>query len=152
VSTIVGADGLRRRLKALRKDVFAPAAKEWSEEASDIARSLVPNRNTRWSKGRLNDSIQPARTKTGRLSSTTHKARVVGHYTGYFVDAGVRPHSLTRRKSRPKSSLGRTVFARAARKPHPGYPARPFRARALREALAKTDPLQMAVEAWNRAD
>jgi len=146
-----GADELRARLKALRKDVFKPAARLWADEATDVARDLVPNRNTRWSKGRLHDSISPKHTATGRVSSMTHKATVVGHYTGYFVDAGVKPHSLMRRKARPKSSLGRTIFARAARKPHPGYAARPFRAKALRQGLEKADPLELAVAAWNKA-
>lgn len=138
-----GATELKARLKAIRKDVFKPAGKDWADETAKIARGMVPNRNTRWSKGRLHDSIR-------RKSATQKKAVVVAHYTAYFVDSGVKPHSLVRRKSRP-SGQARTVFARAARKPHPGYRARPFRAAAAREGLRRRPVLDKVIAAWNRA-
>lgn len=142
-----GADELRARFKALQKGVFKPAAKDWATEALKIAQDSVPNRNTRWSKGRLHDSFK-VRMNTAK---TVSKARVVGHYTGYFVDAGVKPHSLIRRKARPKGGAGRTIFAAAARKRHPGYPARPYRHRMLVVAYRKHPALDYAIKAWNEA-
>ena len=72
---------------------------------------------------------------------------MVAIYHAYFVDAGVKAHSLQRRTSRGD----RTVFARSARKPHPGYAARPFRAKTTAEAFRRVDPLDKIVDAWNRA-
>ena len=140
MSGIEGADDLMKRFKALRKEVFKPAVRLWADEAVKIARADVPNRNTRWSKGKLHDSIR-------RKSATQYKGVVVGFYTGYFVDAGVRPHSLQRRKS----GAGRTIFAAAARKQHPGYPARPWRGHATHEALRRHPVFDQVINAWNRA-
>lgn len=142
--SLKGAPELRARLKALHKGVFKPAGKDWADEAVKIARARVPNRNTRWSKGTLHDSIR-------RKSATQNKAIVVGKYTAYFVDHGVVPHSLQRRKTRPAGKLGRSVFAAMARKPHPGYRARPFRVASAREALAKFPIKDKVIAAWNDA-
>lgn len=137
MSALKGADDLGKRLKALRKDVFKPAVRLWADAATGIARADVPDRNTRWSKGRLHDSIR-------RKTATQYKGVVVGHFTGYFVDAGVRPHSLQRRKSR-------TIFSSQARKGHPGYPARPWRGHATHEALRRHPVLDQCIAAWNKA-
>ncbi len=134
-----GSAEFRARLKAIAATkVFKPVGKQWADETVRLQRKDVPNRNTRWSKGRLHDSIR-------RKSATMNKATVVGRYTAYFVDAGVKPHSLQRRK---KSG---TVFARAARKGHPGYRARPFRAKSAREALRRFPMSAEVVALWNRA-
>jgi hypothetical protein len=139
-SSLQGADQLQARLKALRKDVFKPAARLWADEAVKVARASVPNRDTRYSKGKLHDSIR-------RKSATQQKAVVVGFYTGYFVDAGVRPHSLKRGRTKP----GRTIFSSSARKGHPGYRARPWRGHATAVALQRHPVLDQVILAWNKA-
>ncbi len=140
-SSLQGADQLQARLKALRKDVFKPAARLWADEAVKVARASVPNRDTRYSKGKLHDSIR-------RKSATQQKAVVVGFYTGYFVDAGVRPHSLKRGRTKPHQ---RTIFGSAARKQHPGYLARPWRGHATAVALQRHPVLDQVILAWNKA-
>jgi hypothetical protein len=63
---------------------------------------------------------------------------LVGHYTvvgsfhAYFVNAGVKPH---------------TVFGRR----HPGYKARPFRVEAAREAYDRQVNVDPIYKAWNDA-
>jgi hypothetical protein len=145
--SLKGGPQLKARLKALGKPIFKPAGKEWADEVVRLARQRVPNRNTRYSKGRLHDSIR-------RKTATQNKAVVTAFYDAYFVDAGVKPHSLKTRSSRPKgrgsfAKAQRTIFAATARKGHPGYKARPFRARSARDALAKSSPLDAVVAAWN---
>lgn len=142
MSTLRGADELRARLKALTKNVVKPVHKEWADEAVKIARSDVAAMTMPYSKGRLHDSIK-------RKTATQRKAVVVAVYHAYFVDKGPKPHSLQRRKDRPKG--GRTIFSRMARKQHPGYAARPFRAHATMEAYRRVHPLDRVVKAWNEA-
>lgn len=146
---LTGKQQLQARMKAIGKDVFKPAGKQWADETVRLMRQRVPDRNTRYSKGKLHDSIR-------RKSATQKKAVVEGRYTGYFVDAGVKPHSLQRRKSRPKgrgtaAQIQRTIFAATARKVHPGYKARPFRARSARDALRKYPMSAEVIRVWNRA-
>lgn len=145
--SLTGKQQLQARMKAIGKDVFKPAGKKWADEDVRLMRQRVPNRNTRWSKGKLHDSFR-------RKSATAKKAVVTGRYTSYFVDAGPKPHSMQRRKSRPKGSqgrLGRTIFAATARKGHPGYRARPFRARSAQDALRKYPMSEQVIKVWNRA-
>ncbi len=144
--TLQGKQALQARMKAITADnLFKPAGKQWADETVRLSRQRVPNRNTRWSKGKLHDSIR-------RKSATARRAVVVGFFTEYFVDAGVRPHSIQSRKSRPKGfRSGRTIFAPQGRKLHPGYRARPFRARSAREALARYPMAKEVVRVWNRA-
>ena len=145
MSTLIGADALKARLKALHKDVIKPVHKAWADEAVKIARADVGGMSMPYSKaGHLLASIK-------RKTATQKHAVVVASYHAYFVDAGVKAHSLQRRKSRPKGNLGRTIFAATARKPHPGYKARPFRAHAAQEAFRRTHPTDKVIAAWNRA-
>ncbi|MES2156082.1 MAG: hypothetical protein V4510_13190, partial [bacterium] len=135
-----GSAEFRARLKAIAATkVFTPLGKKWADETVRLQRADVPNRNTRWSKGTLHDSIR-------RKSATKNRATVVGRYTGYFVDAGVKPHSLQRRGKK-----SRTVFSRQARKGHPGYRARPFRRPAAEEALRRHPMSAEVIALWNRA-
>lgn len=140
-----GAPELQARFKALHKDFLKPLGKDWASEVVRLSQAAVPNRNTRWSKGRLHDSI---RVKT----ATQKKAVVVGWYSAYFVDAGVKPHDLGQRRTTLNKAAreGRTVFARAGRK-HPGYPARPFRARVNAAARRKYSVLERVIKVWNDA-
>lgn len=142
--SLKGSPELKARLKAIGKNVFKPAGKDWADEAVRLGKQRVPNRNTKYSTGRLHDSIR-------RKSATQKKAIVIAHYSAYFVDHGVKPHSLQRRKSRPTGRIGRTVFESLARKSHPGYRARPFRASIARDALKKYPVSQKVIAAWNEA-
>lgn len=139
-----GVAELRARLKAIQKGVAKPLHREWADEAVKIARAEVGAMRMPYSKRVLLPSIR-------RKTATMNKAVVVASYHAFFVDAGPKPHSLQRRKSRPKGNLGRTIFARTARKPHPGYAARPFRAKATMEAYRRVQPLGKIVDAWNGA-
>jgi len=148
---VQGVRELKARLKAIRTKVAGPAAKAWQQAAVDIARSKVGAMNMPYSKGNLQSSIDAKRTATGRVGSTNYKAVVVASYHSYFVDAGVVPHSMVNRKARPKSAAGKTIFARAARKPHPGYKARPFRGRTAAEAYKREPVRDYVIKAWNEA-
>ena len=142
--SVDGVAELKARLKAIRVNVAKPAGKEWADEAVLIARGRVGSMTMPYSKGALVASIR-------RKSATQKKAVVVAIYHSYFVDAGVVPHSMVNRKARPKSAAGKTIFARAARKPHPGYKARPFRGKTATEALRRKPIRDKVIKAWNEA-
>ena len=148
-----GIPELKARLKAIRTKVAGPAAKDWQAEAVKIARESVGGMTMPYSKGNLVNSIDAKRTKTGRVGSTNFKAIVVASYHSYFVDAGVKPHSLGARAStqRRAARQGRTIFSRAGRKRHPGYAARPFRSRTATEALRRKPIRPKIIDAWNGA-
>ena len=76
-------------------------------------------------------------------TATQRKAVIGGHYSAYFVDAGVKPHSMNKRAK----GQDRTVFA----KKHPGYRARPFRARMAHEALRRNPMAESLIAEWNRS-
>jgi len=153
-STLRGLPEFKKRLMAVRKGVAQPATKEWAQECSRIIHDRVGGMSMPYSgtgRGRygsatdsgyrLLPSIKP---KAGRMRGTEFAFyTVVGSFHGYFVDAGVRPHSMKRRAAKQD----RTVFA----KKHPGYRARPFRAASAQEALRRKPPMAKVVEAWNKA-
>lgn len=145
---IKGTPAFKARLKAIRTEVIKPVAARWQDEAVRYAQNHVPNRNTRYSKGLLHDSIKPAQTRTGRRARSALEARIVMRYTGYFVDAGTQGHGLHSRASRKARS--RTIFAPKARK-RGGYPARPFRRESALYGLQKVPAAQILTDAWNRA-
>lgn len=131
-----GGPELQARLRAIGQ-ALKPMGRAWADEAVNIGRPMVPVRT-----GRLRESMR-------RKSATQTKATVVAHYSAYFVDAGVKPHSLARRQkgeSRTTRSA-RTIF----HKKHPGYRARPFRERMAREALRRKPLSAELIAAWNRA-
>jgi hypothetical protein len=145
---LIGKEELKARIKAIQADnVFKPAGKQWADETVRLARQRVPNRNTRYSTGKLHDSIR-------RKTANKNKAVVEGRYTGYFVDAGTQGHGLNSRISRSArgglTTGGQTRFAPKRRK-GPGYPARPFRARSAQDALKKYPLSAEVVALWNRA-
>ena len=149
---IKGTPAFKARLKAIRSEVIKPVAARWHDEAVRYAQNHVPNRNTRYSKGLLHDSIKPAQTRTGRRARSALEARIVMRYTGYFVDAGTQGHGLHSRASRAAKGRGvsRTIFAPKARK-RGGYPARPFRRESALYGLQKVPAAQILTDAWNRA-
>ena len=156
MSNLSGMKEIRARMKAITAaNLFVPIGKEWADECARLMRQRVPNRNTRWSKGRLHDSIKPRKSRA--------KQKIVVDAmppTGYFVDAGTQGAGTGSRVNRAKSRAkargslsytayeAKTIFSRKARK---GYPARPFRDRSARDALAKTGMSQAVVDLWNRA-
>lgn len=123
--SIQGTAELKARLKAIRQ-VFKPIGKDWADEAVVLARAAVPVKT-----GRLQRSIR-------RQEASQRRARVVAHYTQYFVDAGPKAHMEPRHNYFSKRK-------------HPGYPARPFRARVAREALRRKPMAAQVIKAWNDA-
>jgi hypothetical protein len=141
---LTGKQALQARMKAITADnLFLPVGKEWAEECARLMRERVPNRNTRWSTGRLHDSIRPRKSRA--------KQKVVVDAAppeSYFVDAGTQGHGISSRMNR--TAARGTIFAPKARKAH-GYPARPYRTRSAKDALAKVDMSQEVIDLWNRA-
>lgn len=138
-SGLKGTPELQRRLKAI-KEVFKPVARKWARTDVQLNRTEVPVAT-----GRLRKSFRVT-------SVSAKKARVGGHYTAYFVDAGPKPHTITAKgRSRLvfKARSGDTIFARQVH--HRGYRARPFRQRAADEALRRTPAAQEVIDLWNRA-
>lgn len=150
---VQGMTELKARLKAIRTKVAGPAAKAWQQAAVGIARSEVGSMTMPYSKGNLQGSIDAKRTATGKISSTNYKAVVVASYHSYFVDHGVKRHSMTARPATVKrrAAEGRTIFAPKSRKPHPGYKARPFRAKTATEAYKREPIREYVIKAWNEA-
>lgn len=144
-ATLKGTDELKRRFKAIRTKVAGPAARAWQTDAVSIARGKVGAMQMPYAKGVLLNSIDAKRTATGRVGATTTKAVVVGSYHAYFVDSGVRQHSIAR-----GAKHSRTIFASASRK-HPGYKARPFRVATATEAYRRNPVGEFVIKAWNGA-
>jgi len=148
MGNIKGADGLKARLKAVGKS-WKPMARKWADTAVDLGHPKLPTRpSSMWAgdkhdPGRLAGSIR-------RKSITQRKAEVGAHYTAYFIDAGVKSHSMSRRRKGEGKyeRAARTVFA----KKHPGYRARPFRGYIAHESLRKHPMSDTVIELWNKAD
>ena len=138
MATLKGERELRARLAAI-KEVSKPILRKWGKSDVTLMRAQVPVKT-----GRLRRSF--------RVTSTSRtKVRVGGHFTAYFVDAGPKPHDITAR-SHPSlvfKEHGRTIFARKVHSR--GYRARPFRARAARQALADNPQATELINLWNRA-
>lgn len=147
MSELRGADDLKRALAAAAKS-WRPMGKRWADEAIRVGQPMVP---VRPSSMRAGDGHAPGRLR-GSFERNTPRGRtaiVRAHYTAYFIDAGVKPHSMQPRRSRPTSGAGRTIFSSFARKGHPGYRARPFRQRMAEEALRRAPLDEAIIEAWN---
>jgi len=138
VSQLKGAKELRARLKALKVS-FKPIGRKWGRAAITAGRPMVPVKT-----GRLRRSMRI-------LSATEKKARVGAWYTAYFIDAGVKPHTIRGKRGNPLVFQGRhgTIFARAVH--HRGFRARPFRKRMAEEGLRQTPLAGEIIDAWNKA-
>jgi hypothetical protein len=140
VANLQGADQLKARLKAVHL-AFKPLGRQWADTAVELARPRLPVRSASMragdghSPGRLHGSIR-------RLTATQKVAKVGAHYTAYFIDAGVKPHSMTKRAA----GQDRTVFAAK----HPGYRARPFRVYIAHESLRRHPMAETIIAEWNR--
>jgi hypothetical protein len=136
--TLKGATELKRRLAAI-KETWKPIARKWGRTDVEEMRRQVPVRT-----GRLRRSF--------RVTSVSGKrVRVGGHFTGYFVDAGPKPHTINAKSGGRLifKAGGRTIFARQVHSR--GYRARPFRVKAAHDALAKNPMAQQLIDDWNRA-
>lgn len=134
-----GSDDLKRRLRAIGQ-AFKPIGRKWADETSDAARPKVPVRT-----GRLRRSFR-------RKNASMKRATVVGHYTAYFIDAGTKPHAIVPKRGGRlvfEGRGGRTIFARKVM--HRGTRAQPFREKAAREGLRRTDMAGELIELWNDA-
>lgn len=123
--SIKGTAELKARLRAIRV-VFKPIGRDWADETVVLARAAVPVRT-----GRLQRSIR-------RQSATMQRAKVVAHYSQYFVDAGTKAHFEPRHN----------YFSKVK---HPRTRPQPFRARVAREALRRKPMAQQVIKAWNDA-
>ena len=144
-----GIAELKARLKAIRVNVAKPAGKEWADEAVLIARGRVGVDADAVLQGR------PARLRPSGARRATAAARP-SWSPSTTPTSWTLASSRTRMKARAStvrraSAEGRTIFARAGRKPHPGYKARPFRGRTAAEALKRKPIRDKVVKAWNEA-
>lgn len=142
MANLKGSVELKDRLKAVRL-AFKPIGRRWADTAVDLGGPKLPVRPSsmhagdKHAPGRLHGSIR-------RKTATQRKAVVGAHYTAYFIDAGVKPHSMTKRT--PGVKQDRTVFA----KKHPGYRARPFRAYIAHESLRRHPMAETLIDEWNK--
>jgi hypothetical protein len=135
---VTGGNDLRKRLNAL-KVAFKPIGRQWGRATVKSGRPMVPVQT-----GRLRRSL--------RVTSASQKrARVGGHYTAYFIDAGVKPHVIKKKGPGTLVFKGRrgTVFAKKVN--HRGFRARPFRKRMAQEGLRQTPMAQILIDQWNDA-
>lgn len=137
-ASITGAPQLMKRLNATKRLPKA-LGQRWADNDVNQNRNRVPVRT-----GKLRASF---RVKV----VTTKSARVVGSFTGYFVDAGTKPHTIKPKKARMLrfQEGNRTVFARAVHQR--GYRSRPFRARAAVDAYRRASAAQTLIDLWNKA-
>jgi hypothetical protein len=123
-----GAPELKARLKAIGQ-TFKPLGKKWATEGAELARPKVP-----YVTGKLRGSFRVK-------SATATKAVVGGWYTAYFIDAGARWPSKSRKGKN-------TIFHKRS-----GYRMRPrpFRAYIAHEALRRNPAVGELVKLWNDA-
>ena len=138
VISLRGGPELRARLEALTHS-FIPIGRRWQREAIEAGRPKVPQRT-----GDTRRSLRP-----GRVDDD--EARVVGSHVAYFIDSGVKPHSIEPKRARTLAWQGSegTIFARKVN--HRGYRKRPFRARMAREGIRRTPMAQELIDQWNEA-
>jgi hypothetical protein len=149
-----GAAEFKARLKNVRKAVGQPGGKAWAKECAAIMTDRVGAMSMPYSgtgRGKYGSRDHPEyilknsfRVRAGRMTAGSLSSyTVVGSFHAFFVDHGVKAHSLRRRAK----GQDRTVFA----KRHPGYRARPFRREAALEALRRRPFVMQVIEAWNEA-
>ena len=138
-SNLKGTPEFKARLKRVQL-MFKPLGRRWADTGVDIGTPLLPTRPTSM---RAGDKHEPGRLRRSirRKSATQRKAVIAAHYTAYFIDAGVKPHSMQKRSK----GQDRTVFARK----HPGYRARPFRAHIAHESLRRHPMAETLIAEWN---
>jgi len=133
---ITGGAALRSRMKSVG-GVFKPMGRLWADRTVQHMKPRVPYRT-----GNLRGSIR-------RRNATQKRATVVGHYSAFFIDAGVKAHTITPKRA-PGLVFkvdGRTIFTKKVN--HRGFKARPFRARSAGEARDEVVNKDALVKAWN---
>lgn len=138
MSTLVGGEALKRRLKAVRLS-FKPIGRKWADTTVDEAKPRIPVKT-----GATRRSVI-------RKSATQRKAVVGARYVAYFIDAGSKAHTIMPKGSGSLIFKGRhgTVFSKKVN--HPRIAARPFRAKAAHESLRKHPMSDTLIGAWNDA-
>jgi hypothetical protein len=133
-----GKRELNARLKSI-KLAFKPIGKRWADEDVKQNRRRVPRKT-----GRLQDSFRVK-------NATQRKARVVGHYTASFIDAGTKAHDEKAKRARGMvfEAGGRTIFTKKVHKRAQG-PQRFKRAAAI-EALRLNPMAEEVIKQWNEA-
>jgi hypothetical protein len=139
MGNLKGTEDFKRRLKAVSL-AFKPIGRRWADTAVDIGTPLLP---VRPGSMRAGDKHEPGRLRRSirRKAATQRKAVVAAHFTAYFIDAGVKPHSMTKRSK----GQDRTVFAPK----HPGYRSRPFRGHIAHESLRRHPMAETLIGEWN---
>lgn len=139
MSRLIGADELRRRLKALAT-VAEPMGRDWADEAVRQARPRIPVRT-----GATRKSF-----RRGVVSK--RRASVIAARTAVFLDRGTKPHDIAAHRGGRlvfQGRGGRTIFARKVH--HRGSRAHPFAVKAAREAMRRTVKADAFTKAWNAA-
>jgi hypothetical protein len=140
-SRLKGSPELKARLKAVRQS-FKPIGAKWADKTASIYPGMAP---TRPATMRAGDGHAPGRLRGSFVvkKRTAYKAVVGGHYSAYFVNKGVKAHSMQKRAA----GQDRTVFA----KKHPGYTARPFLKRGAWQSLDRFPMSDTLIGEWNKA-
>lgn len=151
---IEGLRELQARFKALKKDQIAPAGKAWTAAAERIVVQRLGGMSFPYSGAKRKKPQPVLRPSIAQKKRSRTKFGILGSYHGYFVDpddGSVAAHSLApRARVRALSPTGRTIFAKMARKQHPGYQGRNFR-HVARQAEQKAPILDQIIKAWNGA-
>lgn len=148
VIVLRGGAELQSRLDNLAMTFF-DVAERWQREAIAVARPRIPQRTgaTRRSLRAIPVGAKTKNARGGRAALL--QARVEGSYVGYFIDRGVKPHTIEPKRKRALRWEGAEGTIFATRASHPGYRRRPFRARMAREGLRRTPMAQALVDRWN---
>lgn len=132
-----GADQLRNRLDAMTRSTRG-YPRDWADAYVQVARPQIPVKT-----GATRESVH-------RAQVTNDGAEIAGSAVALWIDTGTGRHTIEPRHDvLVFAKTGRTIFSRKV--DHPGQRARPWRERALLEALRRNPLVDRVVGAWNRA-
>lgn len=136
--TLKGTPEFKARLRAAGQ-MFKPYGREWADEYVVVARQIVPVAT-----GKTRMSIR-------RRNANQRKATVVAMFTAIFIDQGTKAHTIVPKRARGLyfTDGGSPVFVSRAN--HPGMRARPFRERAMNEAIRRKPMADRLIKEWNGA-
>lgn len=137
MTVLRGARELRNRLHAMQQ-ANARYPRTWADEYIAVARPQIPFRT-----GKTRRSLEVR-------TADAEGAEIEGSQVAVFIDTGTRAHGIEPKREALKFQKGgRTIFARKV--DHPGTRARPYRVRALGEALRRRPLDENIIDAWNGA-
>ena len=138
MSTLKGSAEFKARLKAAGQ-MFKPYSREWADEYVVVAKPMIPERT-----GATRASVR-------RKNASAKKASVQASFIATFIDAGAKPHSIVPKKAAGLyfTDGGNTVFTKKVA--HPGVRPRPFRVRAMNEAIRRKPMADRLIKEWNGA-